>query len=83
MAYCHGALADWEKAAAGYRSISKIWSEPSFALGLAEAELRCGNVDEARKIVVTVEVGSPNPTYDVALSLEHLNRELADSGTTD
>ena len=81
MAYCHGAIGDWDQAAGAYRSISKIWSVPSFALGLAEAELRCGNVDEARKIVATVEVSDPNPKYDVALSLEHLNRELADTAT--
>ena len=78
MGYCHGALGDWEQAAGTYRSISKIWSVPSFALGLAEAELRCGNVEEARKIVATIEVSDPNRKYDVALSLEHINRELAD-----
>jgi tetratricopeptide (TPR) repeat protein len=36
MAYCYAALGDWEKAAGTYRSIEKIWSVPSFALGLAE-----------------------------------------------
>jgi len=83
MAYCQGALGDWEQATVTYRSISKIWSVPSFALGLAEAELRCGNVHEARKIVATVELSNPNPNYDVALSLEHLNRELANPATTE
>jgi hypothetical protein len=83
MAYCHGALGEWEPAAAAYGSISKIWSVPSFALGLAEAELRCGNIDEARKIVTTVEVSYPSPKYDVALSLEQLNRELADAAATE
>lgn len=78
MAYCLGALGDWEQAADTYRSISTIWSVPSFALGLAEAELRCGEVEEARKIVATVEVSDPNPKYDVALSIEQLNRELAE-----
>lgn len=78
MAFCYAALEDWGQAAGAYRSISNILSVPSFALGLAEVELRRGNIDEARKIVVTVEVSDPNPTYDVALALEHLNRELSE-----
>jgi len=81
MAYCFGAMGDWEQSASAYRSIAGIWSVPSFALGLAEAELRCGNVDEARKIVAIVEVSDPTPKYDVALSLERLNAELADTLT--
>ena len=83
MAYCFGALGDWDKAAGTYRSISKIWSVPSFALGLAEAELQCGNVHEARKIVATVEVSDPSPSYDIALSLEHLKKELEGSATSE
>ena len=83
MAYCFWALGEWEKAASTYRSISKIWSVPSFALGLAEAELQCGNVDEARKIVATVEVSNPSPSYDIALSLEHLKKELEGSATSE
>lgn len=83
MAYCFAALGEWEESANAYRAISGIWSVPSFALGLAEAELRCGNVDEARKIVATVEVSNPSPKYDVALSLEHLNKELANFGAGD
>lgn len=79
MAYCFGALGDWQKSASAYRSIPGIWSAPSFALGLAEAELRCGNLDEARTIVATVEISNPNPKYDIALSLEHLNKELANT----
>ena len=78
MAYCHGSLGQWEQAVDAYRSISKIWSVPSFALGLAEAELRCGNIDEARKTVATVEVSDPNPKYDVAMSLDYIKKELAD-----
>lgn len=81
MAYCLGALGDWKESASAYRSISSLWSTPSFALGLAEAELRCGNFDEARKIVATVEVCDPNPKYEIAMSLELLNRELADTAT--
>jgi len=83
MAYCYGALDDWEQAAVAYRSISRIWSVPSFALGLAEAELRCGNVEEARKIVATVEVSDPNPKYEVALSLEYLKKNLLESAASD
>jgi tetratricopeptide (TPR) repeat protein len=76
MAYCYGAVGDWENAASAYRSIAKLWSEPSFALGLAEAEHRLGNSQEARKIVATVEVSHPNPPYGLAQSLEQLNQEL-------
>ena len=81
MAYCLGALGDWEGSASAYRSISGIWDEPSFALGLAEAELRRGNADEARKIVATVEVSNPNPKYEVTMALEFLNSELAEAAT--
>ena len=83
MAYCHGALGNWDEAAAVYRSTSKLWSEPMFALGLAEAELRRGNADEARTIVASIEAGDPNPKHDVALSLERLHGELASEATTD
>ena len=76
LGYSQGVLSNWEKAAAAYRSISALWSEPSFALGLAEAELRCGNVDKAREIVATVSVSHPNPRYDIEMSLEHLSKEL-------
>lgn len=74
MAYCYAALGDWDKAARAYRSITEIWSEHSYALGLAEAELRCGNLVEARKVVATIEAS--DPTYDVALTLERINEEL-------
>lgn len=83
LAYCHAAMGDWEQASGAYRSVSKLWTMPSFALGLAEAELRCGNIEEARKIVATVEVSDPNPNLDVASSLEYLNRELANAATGD
>ena len=79
LGYSQGALSNWKKAAVAYRSISGLWSEPSFALGLAEAEFRCGNIDKAREIVATVSVSHPNPRYDVAMSLEHLTNELETS----
>ena len=34
---------------------------------------------EPRLVLATVEVSDPNPSYDVALSLEQLNRELEGS----
>lgn len=79
MAHCFGLMAQWKEAASSYRSISDIWSQPVFALGLAEAELRCGNIQEARSIVTTVEVDNPKPPYELAISLEQLINELENS----
>ena len=79
MAYCYWALADWDAAVSTYRSLGNIWSEPAHALRLAEAELRCGRSDEARKIVATVEVSYPNPTSHVAIFLGYINKELDES----
>ncbi len=76
MAHCYGALGEWENAASAYRSIVELWSEPSYALGLAKAELRCGNFQEARKIIATVEVSHPCLPYALAQSLGQLNLEL-------
>ena len=76
MASSYGAAGDWENAALAYRSITKLWSEPSFALGLAEAEVLRGNSQEARKIVATVGVSHPSPPYGLAQSLDQLNQEL-------
>ncbi len=83
MAISHGAIGEWAQAAATYRSISTLWTEPSLALGLAEAELQCGNKEEARKIVATVEVSHPNPTRDIAAALDYLNGYWADSAAAD
>lgn len=83
MAYCYGALGEWTQAVATYRSISTLWTEPSLVLGLAEAELQCGNNEEARKIVAIVEVSHPNPTHDVVAALDYLNGYFADSANRD
>lgn len=81
MAYSHAALGDWEQALTVYRSIAGIWSDHSYTLGLAEAELRCGNLAEARKIIATIEVSDPN--YDVALTLERMKAEMDSLATNE
>lgn len=75
MAYCYAALGEWAQAADAYRSLSKIWAIPQAALGLAEAEMRCGNLDEAKRIVATVESSDPSPPPEVARVLEYLHGE--------
>lgn len=70
------AMSDWEQAAATFRSVKDIWSHPELALTLAEAEMQIGNSEEARKIVVTIEVNHPTQMPHVAGTLEHLRKEL-------
>lgn len=79
MAYCYAALEDWAQTADAYRSLSNIWAIPQAALGLAEAELRCGNLDEARRIIATVEANDPSPPDEVTRALEYLHGELSEA----
>ena len=76
LGYSYGAIGQWDQAALAYRCVSDLWQQPLIALGLAEAELRSGNVNEARMIVATVEVSHAPPPYNVALALDQLNSEL-------
>lgn len=80
MGGSHAAMGEWEEARAAFRSIRDIWSEPSMAAALAEAEMKCGNVDEARKIVATVEASHPDLIYSVASYLDGLKSELEEAG---
>ena len=82
LAYSQGAIGQWAQAALAYRSVSNLWEQPMVALGLAEAELRAGNEDEARKIVATVEVSHAQPPYDLAAAIERLKRDLGMSATS-
>jgi len=79
LAYCHSVYQEWEQAALAYRSISTLWSDPRFALGLAEVEFRSGNLAEARKIVATIEASHDRLPSDVEASIEYLNSEFGRS----
>ena len=80
MGGSHAAMGEWEDARTAFRSIKDIWSEPSMAAALAEAEMKSGNVDEARKIVATVEASHPDLIHSVASYLDGLKSELEEAG---
>lgn len=77
IAFCHAQLGRWRAAADTYRPIASIETQPLFALGLAEAELRVGNVREAQDLVVSVEVCHPSPERHLADAIDYLKSQLA------
>ena len=55
LAYCYTRLERWEDASTEYERVLKSWRHPSIMLGLAEAKLRLGDLEEARRITDAVE----------------------------
>lgn len=82
LAYSYWSIGEWQQAVSTYRSLPGIWSCPGSALRLAEAELRCGRLDEAQKIVATVEVSHPNPKSHEAMFLRYIKKEIQDSANS-
>ena len=67
---------DWKAAAETYRGITDIWSAPHRVLCLAEAEMHSGNLEEAKKILVSLEVGHAQSDSALAQHVEQLKGEL-------
>jgi tetratricopeptide (TPR) repeat protein len=78
LGYCYGRIGRWEDAIDTYRQVPNWTKEPRIALGLAEAELNVGNIDEARKITVTIAVLNEDQSNDIAGIVNYLTTRISE-----
>ena len=76
LAYCYSKLEQWPDAAREYTAAISKWSHPSLILGLAEAKLRLGEVDQAAALAALVESSDAPIEPYVARALEFLKPQL-------
>ena len=76
LAHCYGEMDQWEKAADTYRTMEDVWRDPLDALGLALAELRCGNADRTVEILEIVEPTHSHATGPTEALIRQLRSEL-------
>jgi hypothetical protein len=57
-----------------YRKAVEQWKHPGIVLGLAQAELRVGNVETASELMRSVQASSM--AYDLRYAIEDLQMEL-------
>ena len=76
LGYCYSCLGQWEKAIEEYRALPNPTSDPRIGLGLAEAELNVGNIEEARYILATVSVITENSPDGLSAAVDYMKERL-------
>ena len=76
LGYSYAHCGDWQAAVETYRALPKVWESPQLTLCLAEAEMHAGNLEEANRILVGLEVGHAQTDRTIALNVERLSGEL-------
>jgi len=76
LAYSYIETEECSKAVNTYRSFDNVWQDPLDALGLAFAEMRCGNAERARQIIGFVETTHIHPSEQITRLIDQLKYEL-------
>lgn len=76
LAYYHACNGDWSAAATEYANAIRLNPNPQYLLAQAEAEGKRGNLEEARKLLVTAEMIQDPPDVQLVREANELRREL-------
>jgi tetratricopeptide (TPR) repeat protein len=75
LAYCYSRLSAWDDVVREYTAVLAAWPHPSFMLGLAEALLHLGHLQQARALTDEVESKHHSQESPVA-GLDDMKQQL-------